>query len=91
VQSLVGELKQKVEKSLGLPPGYYVTYGGAFENLNRAKARLGVAVPVSLIMIFVLLFFAFKSIVRACLYFSSIPLSAMGGILSWLLEACHFP
>jgi len=90
VQSLVGELKQKVEKSLDLPPGYYVTYGGAFENLNRAKARLAVAVPVSLIMIFVLLFFAFKSIRQGLLIFSSIPLSAMGGILFLALRGMPF-
>ena len=90
VQSLVDELKQKTEKKLDLPAGYYITYGGAFENLNRAKSRLAVAVPISLIMIFVLLFFAFKSIRQGLLIFSSIPLSAMGGILFLALRGMPF-
>ena len=90
VQSLVDELKQKTEKKLDLPAGYYITYGGAFENLNRAKSRLAVAVPISLIMIFVLLFFAFKSIRQGLLIFSSIPLSAMGGILILALRGMPF-
>lgn len=90
VQSLVDELKQKTEKTIDLPVGYYMTYGGAFENLNRAKARLGIAVPISLVMIFVLLFFAFKSIKQGLLIFSSIPLSAMGGILFLALRGMPF-
>ena len=81
VQSIVEELKTKVEKSVHFPTGYYITYGGAFENLNQAKSRLMVAVPVSLVMIFILLFFAFNSIRQGLLIYSAIPLSAIGGIL----------
>ncbi len=62
VQSIVEELQQKVGKNLKFSPGYTIAYGGTFENLNEAKARLGIAVPISLVMIFLLLFFAFGSV-----------------------------
>ena len=81
VQSIVHELQEKVEKNITFPSGYYITYGGAFENLNQAKNRLMVAVPVSLILIFILLYFAFRSVRQGLLIYSAIPLSAMGGIL----------
>ena len=81
VQSIVSELQTKVEKQLKFPAGYYVTYGGAFENLQKAKNRLMIAVPVSLLLIFVLLFFAFKSVKHSLLIYSAIPLSTIGGIL----------
>lgn len=81
VQSIVNELQEKVDKQLKFPAGYYVTYGGAFENLNAAKQRLMVAVPVSLLLIFLLLYFAFTSVKQGLLIYSAIPLSAIGGIL----------
>lgn len=81
IESVVQELQQKVDAQIKLPTGYYATYGGAFENLNHAKARLGVAVPVALILIFVLLFFAFKSIKESLLIYTAIPLSSIGGVL----------
>ncbi|PQJ10145.1 CusA/CzcA family heavy metal efflux RND transporter [Flavipsychrobacter stenotrophus] len=90
VQSIVTELQQKVNKQLHLPTGYYLTYGGAFENLNAAKQRLLVAVPVSLILIFLLLFFAFKSIRQGLLIYAAIPLSAIGGILFLALRGMPF-
>lgn len=82
VQSIVNELQQKVEKDLRLPAGYHITYGGAFENLNAAKARLSIAVPISLLLIFLLLYFSFNSIRQGLLIYSAIPLSAIGGILA---------
>lgn len=81
VQSIVADLQGMVDKQIKLPEGYYVTYGGAFENLTAAKRRLSVAVPVSLILIFVLLYFAFNSVKQGLLIYSAIPLSAIGGIL----------
>ena len=81
VQSIVNELQKKVEKQVKFPAGYYVTYGGAFENLKEAKQRLMIAVPVSLLLIFILLYFAFTSIKQGLLIYSAIPLSAIGGIL----------
>jgi cobalt-zinc-cadmium resistance protein CzcA len=81
VQSMVQELQQKAEQQIKLPSGYYISYGGAFENLEKAKARLQIAVPVSLALIFLLLFFAFRSVKQGLLIYSAIPLSAIGGIL----------
>lgn len=89
VERVVQELQQKVNANVDLPSGYYATYGGAFENLNQAKARLGIAVPVALILIFLLLFFAFKSVKESLLIYTAIPLSSIGGIL--LLAARDMP
>jgi heavy metal efflux system protein len=90
VQSIVNELQIKIGKQLKFPIGYYVTYGGAFENLNAAKQRLMIAVPVSLLLIFLLLYFAFNSIKHGLLIYSAIPLSAIGGILFLALRGMPF-
>jgi len=90
VQSIVNELQQKVDKEIKLPAGYFTTYGGAFENLNKAKQRLMIAVPVSLLLIFLLLFFAFNSVKQGLLIYSAIPLSAIGGILFLALRGMPF-
>ena len=90
VQSIVNELQNKVESSIKFPSGYYVTYGGAFENLNAAKQRLLIAVPVSLMLIFLLLFFAFNSVRQGLLIYSAIPLSAIGGIFFLALRGMPF-
>ena len=82
VESVVEDIKAQIEKNVPLPAGYYFSYGGAFENLQRAKSRLSVAVPVALLLIFALLFFTFNSIKEALLIFSAVPLSAIGGILA---------
>ncbi len=87
VQTIVEELQGKVDTELKLPPGYSITYGGAFENLNAAKERLTIVVPVALALIFVLLYFAFGSVKHGLLVYSAIPLSAMGGVFSlWLRD-----
>ncbi|MFN8339295.1 MAG: CusA/CzcA family heavy metal efflux RND transporter [Saprospiraceae bacterium] len=90
VQTIVQELQGKVAKEINFPTGYFVTYGGAFENLNQAKNRLMIAVPVSLVMIFLLLYFAFNSIRHSLLIYSAIPLSAMGGIFFLALRGMPF-
>ena len=90
VQTLVNEMKQKVEAQIKFPTGYYITYGGSFENLNAAKDRLMVAVPISLLLIFLLLYFAFKSIKQALLIYTAIPLSTIGGILFLALRGMPF-
>lgn len=81
IQTVVEELKLKVDKSLKFEPGYYIKYGGSYENLNDAKARLSLVVPIALAMIFVLLYIAFKSIKESLIIYTAIPLSAIGGIL----------
>jgi len=90
VQSIVQELQQKVENQVKLPVGYSITYGGSFENLNQAKDRLMIAVPVSLLLIFVLLFFAFNSVKESLLIYTAIPLSAIGGIFFLALRGMPF-
>ncbi|WP_396167352.1 efflux RND transporter permease subunit [Flavobacterium sp.] len=90
VQSIVNELQQKADKQIKYPSGYYTTYGGAFENLNKAKDRLMIAVPVSLFLIFLLLFFAFNSVKHGLLIYSAIPLSAIGGIFFLALRGMPF-
>ncbi|MFT7441968.1 MAG: cobalt-zinc-cadmium resistance protein CzcA [Maribacter sp.] len=89
LQSVVDDVRAIVDRKLKLPVGYKVTYGGQFENLQSAKARLMVAVPVALALIFLLLYFAFGSVKEALLVYSAIPLSAVGGIL--LLWICDLP
>ncbi len=73
-----------------MPPGYYFTYGGTFENLEQASARLRIAVPVALFLIFVLLYFTFKSLRQAALIFTAIPMSAIGGVFALLLRGMPF-
>jgi cobalt-zinc-cadmium resistance protein CzcA len=90
VQSIVKELQNNVEAKLKLPAGYYTTYGGAFENLNAAKNRLLIAVPISLLLILILLYFAFKSVKQGLLIYSAIPLSMIGGIFFLAMRGMPF-
>lgn len=87
VQSIVEELQNKIKKQVQFPAGYYVTYGGQFENLQQATRRLAIAVPAALLLIFVMLFFAFRKFKYCLLIFSAIPLSAIGGVFAlWLRD-----
>ena len=87
LQSVVDDVQKLINDNIKLPVGYSITYGGQFENLESAKARLLVAVPIALILIFVLLYFAFKSVKEALIIYSAIPLAAVGGVLLlWLRD-----
>ncbi len=90
VKSVVKEIQAKLDASLNLPPGYYTTYGGQFQNLVEANKRLSVAVPAALALIFVLLFFTFSSIKQSLLIFTAIPLSAIGGVFALWLRGMPF-
>ncbi len=90
VQSVVKELQQVAGQQLNLPPGYYVKYGGQFENLVEAQERLSVAVPLALLLIFLMLYFAFGSVKQGLLIFSAIPLSAIGGVYALWLRGMPF-
>jgi cobalt-zinc-cadmium resistance protein CzcA len=81
LQSVVTDIQKIVDNNIKLPAGYYVKYGGQFENLQSAKSRLMIAVPLALFLIFVLLYFAFGSVKEALMVYSAIPLSAVGGVL----------
>lgn len=78
--SVVEDVQSAIASEVVLPTGYSVSYGGQFENLERAKKRLAIAVPIALILIFILLYFAFNSVKEALLIYSAIPLAAVGGV-----------
>ena len=90
VQSVVTDLQSELDRKVKLPSGYYFTYGGTFENLQAASARLLVAVPVSLMLILLLLYFTFHSMKQAALIFTAIPMSAIGGIFALMLRDMPF-
>ncbi|MBL7870979.1 MAG: efflux RND transporter permease subunit [Cyclobacteriaceae bacterium] len=90
VASIVEELQQKITTQVDFPPGYFPTYGGQFENLKEAKARLSIAVPVALLLILMLLFFTFGSLKQSVLIFTAIPMSAIGGIFALLFRGMPF-
>ncbi|WP_296805995.1 CusA/CzcA family heavy metal efflux RND transporter, partial [Thiolapillus sp.] len=77
---LVTELRQRIATEVNLPPGYSVVFGGQFENQQRAQQRLMIVVPLSLGLIFLLLYFAFHSIGQAMLIMLNVPLALIGGI-----------
>jgi len=90
IKSVVEEIQQKLDKNYKLPAGYYVTYGGQFENLIEATKRLSVALPIALGLILVLLYFTFKSFKQAGLIFTAIPLSAIGGVFALWMRGMPF-
>jgi len=90
VESVVKDIQSKLDRQIKLPSGYYFTYGGQFENLQEASKRLMIAVPVSLLLIFMLLYFTFRSFKQAALIFTAIPMSAIGGIFALLLRDMPF-
>lgn len=90
VAGVVKEIQEKLGLSEVLPTGYYYTYGGTFENLQEASSRLKIAVPVALALIFLLLYFTFRSVKEALLIFTAIPMSAIGGVFALLLRGMPF-
>ena len=90
IQQVVADIRQTLEKNVKLNPGYYFEYGGQFENLQNAIRTLLVVIPVALMLILLLLFFAFKSITYTLVVFSTVPLSIIGGILALWLRGLPF-
>lgn len=90
VQSIVEDIQQIIASKIKMPAGYYVTYGGQFQNLQEANQRLGIAVPVALLLIILLLYFTFSSIKQSLLIFTAIPLSAIGGVFALLIRGMPF-
>jgi cobalt-zinc-cadmium resistance protein CzcA len=82
IESLVSEIKQQLSAKLSLPAGYHITYGGAFENLQRAKDRLSIVLPIALLMIFLLLYLALHSFRQTVMIYMVVPLAAMGGVVA---------
>ncbi|GJD78431.1 cation transporter [Methylobacterium gregans] len=90
IGSLVAEVQGKVAEQVRMPPGYYVTWGGQFENLASAKRRLTVVVPACFFLIFLLLYSALGSVRDALLVFSAVPLALTGGIAALWLRGMPF-
>ncbi len=90
LESVVLDIKKTLGEKLDLPPGYYIKYGGQFENLDRARKRLMVVVPIALILIFLLLYMAFHSVYEAILIYTAIPLASIGGILLLWIRGMPF-
>ncbi len=82
----VGELRSRIDREVELPEGYWVDYGGTFEQLISASQRLAVVVPVTLAIIFTLLFMAFGSAKDAAIVFSGVPLALTGGVIALALR-----
>ena len=90
VKGVVTEIQGILEQKLDLPAGYYLRYGGAFENLERATARLQLVVPLALVLIFVLIFFALGSLKQTLMIYLAIPFAAIGGVASLALRGMDF-
>jgi cobalt-zinc-cadmium resistance protein CzcA len=87
VGSFVADVRKAIESEVKLPSGYYVRYGGQFENLHRAQQRLMIVVPVALALIFTLLYFTYGRVLDAARVFSGVPFAAVGGIVAlWLRD-----
>jgi heavy metal efflux system protein len=90
IGSFVTEAQAKIEKEVQLPPGYYLKWGGTFENLQRASERLLIVVPIALFLIFVLLYTTFNSVKQAALIYTGIPFAIVGGIFALALRGMPF-
>jgi cobalt-zinc-cadmium resistance protein CzcA len=90
ISSFVKEAQGEITKEVRLPPGYYLTWGGQFENLQHAMSRLRIVVPLALFLIFILLFTTFNPVKQAVLIYTSIPLAVVGGVLALFLRGMPF-
>jgi cobalt-zinc-cadmium resistance protein CzcA len=90
IQSVINEVSAEIDKKIKLPAGYFINYGGQFKNLEAAKNRLAIAVPVALLLIFVLLYFSFNSVKQTLLIYTAVPLAAMGGVFALWLRGMNF-
>ena len=90
LQSVVEDIQAKIDKNITMEPGNYISYGGQFENLQNATRRLKLAVPIALLLIFVFLHFAFKSMKDAIMIFTAVPLATVGGVLLLWIRGMPF-
>ena len=90
IGSFVADAEKVINAQVKLPAGYYLTWGGQFENLQRASARLLIVVPIALFLIFVLLFSTFNSVKQAALIYTGIPFAIVGGVIALALRGMPF-
>ncbi len=89
IGSFVTESQAKLKEKLNLPSGYYITWGGAFENQQRAMKRLGIIVPITILLIFFLLFSSFNSLKQALLVIINLPFALIGGIVALFISGLY--
>jgi len=90
IKSVINDVTEQINQKIQLPTGYYVSYGGQFRNLEAAQKRLSVAVPVALLLIFILLYFTFNSVKQSLLIFTAVPMSAIGGVFALWIRGMNF-
>ena len=86
----VDEVRRRIAREVDLPPGYFVRYGGQFENLERAQARLLVVVPLALALIFGLLYLTYRRVLDSLRIFAGVPFAMVGGVLALLARGLPF-
>ncbi|MCW9046607.1 MAG: CusA/CzcA family heavy metal efflux RND transporter [Gammaproteobacteria bacterium] len=89
VVSFVNEVQSTIENNIELPPGYYVTFGGQFENQQRAAKTLTLVIPIAIILIFIMLFTTFRSMLQAGLILLNIPFAMIGGVISLYISGLY--
>ena len=90
IGGVIKDVMARVDQQVKLPTGYSISYGGQFKNLEAASDRLAIAVPVALLLIFVLLYFAFHSVKQTLIIFTAVPMSAIGGVFALYLRDMNF-
>ncbi|MBD3168483.1 MAG: CusA/CzcA family heavy metal efflux RND transporter [candidate division Zixibacteria bacterium] len=90
IGSFVNELRDMLDEQITLPSGYFIRLGGQFENLERARLRLAIVVPIALFLIFGLLYWTYRSARDAILIFSGVPLATLGGVVTLALRGMPF-
>jgi cobalt-zinc-cadmium resistance protein CzcA len=89
VVGFVDEVRRNIESKVDLPTGYYVTFGGQFENQQRASKRLALVVPIAIVLIFFMLFITFRSLLQAGIIILNIPFAMIGGVVSLYLSGLY--
>lgn len=90
VESLVADIQKQLEQKLVLPAGYHLEYGGEFQNLQEAKSRMMIVLPIAMALIFILLYFALKSVKQSMMIYMAVPLATIGGIFALSLRGMPF-
>jgi cobalt-zinc-cadmium resistance protein CzcA len=90
VASFVAEAREVIDRDVKMPPGYFTEWGGQFENLERSQKRLALVVPLTLLLIFILLWFSLKRLRDVLIIYTGIPLAAVGGVFALWLRGIPF-
>ncbi len=89
-ESLVNEAQEKVSKSIEVPSGYYIEWGGSFKNLKEARQRLMIVVPIALMLVLFMIYLAFQSVLQTAMIAACIPMALVGGVISLMLNGLEF-